>query len=249
METKIYMDNEKKKKKKFRPWKIFFGVGFVLVALSLLLDALGIFAPIATALGGVSVFAVIAALLLLVFIILRLCRGKVGEIFVPLAIIFMLFERNLAFLLGRKDPNIINNWLLLACAVMLWIGFAILFSGIKKKKKKKLAEELGHTSTGSIGAFVKIINCEGFKYESIENNLGSYTIHFENVEAYEGGGVLMIDNNLGSMVINVPSGWCIVCEVENSIGASSKPSEENPDGPVLVVKGDNNLGNVSIKYV
>ena len=46
METKIYMDNEKKKKKQFRPWKIFFGVGFVLVALSLLLDALGIFGKI-----------------------------------------------------------------------------------------------------------------------------------------------------------------------------------------------------------
>ena len=248
METKIYV-NKEKKKGKFRPWKIFFGVGLVLVALSLLLDATGLFAPLATALGGVSVFAVIAALLLFVFIILRLCRGKVGEIFVPLAVIFMLFEDNLAFLLGRAGQDIINNWLLLGCAVMLWIGFAILFSGLKKKKKKKLAEEFGHVSSGSVGSFVKIINCDGFKYESIENNLGSYTIHFENVEAYESGGVLMIDNNLGSMVINVPSGWCIVSDIESSIGASSKPSEENPDGPVLTVKGENNLGSVSIKYV
>ena len=249
METKIYIDNEKKKKNKFRPWKIFFGVGFVLVGISLILDATGFFAPIANALGGVSVFSVIAALMLFVFIILRLCRGKVGEIFVPLALIFMLFEENLAFLLGRKGADLINNWLLIGCAVMLWIGFAILFSGVKKKKKKKLAEEHGHISSGSVGSFVKIINCDGFKYESIENNLGSYTVHFENVEKYEGGGVIMIENNLGVMVINVPAGWSIVTDIDNSLGASNKPSDDNSGGPVIKIKGDNNLGSVNIKYV
>ena len=235
-------------KKKMGPWRLFWGFGFVFVAVALILDALGIFAPVATAVGGVSVLAVIAAILLLAFVIFRICKGKIGEIFVPLALIFMMFEKNVAFLLGIKG-DIINNWLLLGCAVMLWIGFAILLSGFKKKNKKKEADYIGHTSTGNIGSFVKFIDCDGFKYESIENNLGSYTVHFENVEKYEGGGVIMIENNLGAMVINVPAGWSIVTDIDNSLGASNKPSDDNSGGPVITIKGDNNLGSVNIKYV
>lgn len=235
-------------KKKIGPWRLFLGLGLVTVAVALIIDALGILAPVATAMGGVSVLAVIAAILLLAFAIFRLCKGRIGEIFVPLALIFMMFEKNVAFLLGIKG-DIINNWLLLGCAVMLWIGFAILLSGFKKKKKKKETEFIGHTSTGNIGSFVKFIDCEGFKYESIENNLASYTVHFENVDKYEGGGVIMIENNLGAMVINVPMGWCVVTDIENSLGASTKPSEENSCGPVITIKGDNNLGSVNIKYV
>lgn len=234
-----------------KTWKIFWGVGFVLVAVALILDALGILAPIASAVGDVSILACAAGLLLLSFAVARLVKGKVGDIFIPLALIFMLFEGNIAYVLGRDNPDIINNWLLLLCAGMLWIGFSILFSGIKKKKSgfKLFYEDKGHHSSGNLGSTVKYINCDGFKYESVENNLGSYTVFFENVDKYEGGGVLNIENNLGAMTINVPSSWHIIMQVDNSLGGSKRPSEDNADGPVITIKGDNNLGSVTVKYV
>lgn len=231
-------------------WKIFWGVGFVLVAVALILDALGILAGIISPFGEVSILALAAGLLLLAYAISRLFKGAVGEIFIPLSLIFMLFEKNIAFLMGREDTDIINNWLLLACAGMLWIGFSILLSGVKKKKRFKLFyKDNSHHSSGTFGSTVKYINCDGFKYESVENNLGSYTIFFENVEKYQGGGVLEIENNLGSMTINVPSTWKIDTRIESSLGGSSKPRNDSSSGPDLTIKGDNNLGGVNIKYV
>ena len=119
-----------------KTWKVFWGIGFILVAVALVLDAVGVLAPIASAIGPISILACAAALLLLSYIIAQLSKGKFGEIFIPLALIFMLFERNVAFVLGLESEDIINNWLLLGCAAMLWIGFAILLSGSKGKRRK-----------------------------------------------------------------------------------------------------------------
>lgn len=232
-------------------WKIFWGVGFVLVAVALILDAVGVLAGIMSPFGEVSILSLAAGLLLLAYAVSRLIKGAVGEIFVPLALIFMLFEKNIAFFMGREESDIIHNGLVLLCAVMLWIGFSILFSGVRRKKSgfKMFYNDKEHHSSGSLGSSVKYIDCDGFKYESIENNLGSYTVFFENIEKYESGGVLEIENNLGSMTINVPSSWQIDIEIENSLGSYSKPNGDGVEGPTLIIRGENNLGGVSVKYV
>ncbi len=234
-----------------KTWKLFWGLGFILLALALVLDAVGVLAPIASTVGDVSILAVIAALLLLSYTVSRLFRGRVGEIFVPLALIFMLFETNIAHIFGIGDEsgNIINNWLLLLCACMLWIGFSILFSGVRRKNTKKWngIEINGHRS-GGIGSSVKYIDCEGFKNEFVENDLGSCVVFFENTDKYEGGGVLHIDNNLGSTVINVPAEWSVAVNIDNSLGSVQAPKQSG-QGPHLTVNGDNNLGSVVIKTV
>ncbi len=236
-----------------KTWKLFWGLGFILLAVALVLDAVGILAPIASAVGEISILAALVGLLLLCYALVQLFKGKLGEIFLPLAFIFMLFENNIAFVFGIGDEsgNIINNWLLLLCAVMLWIGFSILFSGVRRRKKRKNkgVEFWGDgTYSQNMGSSVRYIDCEDFKYESVENNFGACTIFFENPEKYEGGGVLDIENNLGSMTVNVPEDWRVVVKIDNSLGASSAPKNEG-DGPLLTIKGDNNLGNVSVKRI
>ena len=229
-------------------WKIFWGLGFVLIAVVLILDALGVLAGIISPLGEVSIIAMIGGLLLLACVFERIIKGKICEIFIPLSLIFIIFEKNIAHVLGFESNDIINNWLLFGCACLMQLGFTILFSGIRRGKRRNRGDRVFENS-GSLGSSVKYINCDGFKYEEIENNLGSYTVYFDNVDKYEGGGVLKIDNNLGSMTINVPSGWHIKMDVENTLGGTSIPSENNYDGPILTIKGYNNLGSVSVKYV
>ncbi len=234
-----------------KTWKLFWGLGFILFAIALVLDATGVLTPIKSVVGEMSVFAILAGLLLLCYAIVQLCKGKVGDIFLPLALIFMLFEKNIAtlFNIGDEKGNIINNWLLLLCAVMLWIGFSILFSGSKKKKKKKKhGIEFESCHSGNMGSTVKYIDCDGFKYEMIENNLGSCTIFFENIDKYEGGGVLELDNNLGSMTVNIPEDWKVVARIDNSLGHVTVPNDSN-GGPIITVNGDNNLGNITVKRV
>ena len=237
-------------------WKLFWGLGFILVAVVLVIDALGIFAPFVGVFGEISIWAIMGGLLLLCFAISQLVSGNIGNFFVPLALIFMIFEKNVAHLLnvGDENGNIINNWLLLLVAVLLGIGFSILLSGVKRRKRY---EKFGHEwhfnydrdsirSRGNIGSTVKYIDCDGFKYEEVENNLGSCTVFFENEDKYEGGGVLSIDNNLGSIVVTVPESWNVISKIDNNLGSLTIP-KPNTNGPVLTVMGDNNLGSVVIK--
>ena len=90
--------------------KLFWGLGFLLAAVLIILDIAGIMPTLLSAVGEVSVFSLILGLLLLSYAIVRLCKGRIDEIFLPLALIFMLFEKNIAFLMGREDTDIINNW-------------------------------------------------------------------------------------------------------------------------------------------
>lgn len=228
--------------------KIFWGVGLILVAVALILDALGVLAPITSVVGDISLLAVLAALLLLSYAISKLCSGKVGEIFIPLSLIFMLFEKNIAILCGLNDTNIINNGLLIGCAALLWIGFSILFSGHRHERVEN--GNVRVKSGSNLTSSVTYIDAASFGEESVENNLGSLVVRFENVDEYKGGGVLDVDNNLGSTVIEVPSSWRFVVNIDNGLGSVSAPSEAgDADAPLLLIKGDNNLGSVSIRFV
>ena len=232
-------------------WKLFWGFGFIIAAVVLVLDALGIFAPFVGVFGEISIWALIGGFALLCFAISQLLSGNIGNFFLPLALIFMIFEKNIAhyFEIGDENGNIINNWLILLVAVMLGVGFSILFSGIKRRRRHRENGYKWHIDDsikGNVGSSVKYIDCEGFKYEDIENNLGSCTVFFENTDKYEGGGVLSVDNNLGSVVITVPEEWNVISKIDNNLGSLTVP-KPNANGPTLTVIGDNNLGSVTIK--
>ncbi len=231
--------------------KIFWGIGFILLAVALLLNALGIIAPFTSAIGEVSFIAILGGLLLLSYVIERLIKGKFGEIFLPLALIFMIFEKNIAILCGRDDSNIINNWLLLGCACLLQTGFVILFPPKRREHKShKKVSGKHHWRSSSLSSNVKYIDAEFFSEEYIENSLGSCVIKFENADKYTGGGVLTVENSLGSMVIEMPSSWRFIYDIDNSLGSVEADVDGgNPDGPIIKIEGENSLGALSIEYV
>ena len=67
--------------------KLFWGIGLILLAVLLLLDAVGVIAPLFAAVGGLSVWQLIGGLLLLCFVVTRLVKRRPVEVFVPLALI------------------------------------------------------------------------------------------------------------------------------------------------------------------
>ena len=232
--------------------KIFWGLGFILLAVALILNALGVMAPFTSAIGEVSFLAVVAGLILLSYVVERIVKGKFSEIFIPLSLIFMLFEKNVAHLCHLEDENIINNWLLFGCACLLQLGFGILLP--KSRRRIKAVKSDGshqyRWNRSSLNSSVKYIDGESFREEYVENDLGSCVIRFESADKYTGGGILHVDNNLGSMVVEVPSSWKFVHNIDNSLGSVVADFDGgNPDGPLLKIEGDNNLGSLAIKYV
>ena len=231
-----------------KAWKIFWGLGFILLAVALILNAIGVVPPLESVVGEISFIAIVGVLLLLSWVIERLVRGKISEIFIPLSFIFMIVEKNIAFVCGLEDDNIINNGLVFGCAALLWIGVSTLMSGIKKKKRKKF-KIMHKTSESSLASSVKYIDASDFSEEWLENDLGALSVHFENADEYQGGGVLHIDNNLGATSIFVPSSWKYIHDIDNSLGAVKADVDGgDPNGPQLIIKGENNLGAISIEY-
>ena len=234
-----------------KTWKIFWGIGLILAAAVLLLDAFGVITPFLDVVGGISAIQIVGALLLLSFIISRIIKLKFAEIFVPLALIFMIFEKNIAFYLGLESDNIINNGLLIGCAILLAIGV-----GILTPKRIKRAKVYGFKRSGGTkhsdregGSATTYFDCKDFVEESICNRLGETVVHFENEDEYTGGGVLNVDNKLGETVIYVSSRWNVRINVVSHLGATEQVGHGDKDGPTLTINGNNALGEVLIKFV
>ena len=236
-----------------KTWKIFWGLGFVLAAVLLILDAFGIISPIFATMGGITAWQIIGGLFFFAFTVSRIIKLKISEIFVPLSFIFMIFERNIAYVLGLESENIINNWLLFGCAVLLSIGVGILLP--KSLKKDTWSFKINHKNShrtskgGSGGASTVYVDCEDFVETSVSNKLGETVVHFENEEHYSGGGILTVDNQLGETVVYVPSSWRVKIDISNNLGAVEQEGKGSEDGPMLTINGRNSLGAVSIKFV
>jgi predicted membrane protein len=233
-----------------KTWKIFWGIGLILAAAVLLLDAFGVITPFLDVVGGISAIQIVGALLLISFIISRIIKLKFAEIFVPLALIFMIFEKNIAFYLGLESDNIINNWLLVGCAILLAIGVGILTPKRKKEKVFSFKSSSGSKhSEREGGSATTYFDCKDFVEENISNRLGETVVHFENEDEYTGGGVLNVDNKLGETVIYVSSRWNVRINVVSHLGATEQVGHGDKDGPTLTINGNNALGEVLIKFV
>ena len=230
--------------------KIFWGILFILAAALLILDALGVTAPLIGTFGKVSVPAIIVGIILIAIIINRLIRRKIGSIFFPLAFLFMIFEKNIAHFFSLKSENIINNALVLLIALLLTIGAGLIFGGMGTRTRIVEGVHIkGKNAGGSLGHSSVYIDSETLCPNYVENNLGSCTVYFESPEKYLGGSTLKIANNLGAMTVHVPSFWKIVVSVENNLGGLSVPKNTDNEGPVLYIRGENNLGSISIKKI
>ena len=103
--------------------KIFWGLGFIAIALLLILDAVGVLAPVTDMVGGVTFWQIFGGVALLCGVVAVIFAGEPWTVFVLLGFIFMIFERNIAYVCGLENEDIINNWLVFGCSLLLSAGF------------------------------------------------------------------------------------------------------------------------------
>ena len=233
--------------------KIFWGVALILLAVLLVLDAFHVFAPLEAVLGNISLWRLVLGICLLFVVVKFLCRARFAAIFVPLALIFMLFEENISVLCGAVTPNLVNNWTLLLVAILLSAGVHVLTSAFRKRRKTNAIidaafSEGGHKAGGSLGRHTVYIDSESLAPNFVESSFGACEIHFQNVENYHGGGTLRVELDFGRMEIFVPRAWKVMLCVEQSF--SSVDQREPPaDGLTLKIIGEVNFSSLCIIYV
>ena len=218
---------------------IFWGVALIFAAILMIINSFG------TELGfldKIPVIKIILGVLFLCWVVNELYKKQLPHIFFPLAFLIMLFEREIADLCGIASGELISNWLLLLCALLFTIGTSMIFP-------KSYEGNCGRKSHKIMVRSTRYIDCSNFTCQEVENNMGSVEVFFENTEHYQGEGTLNLDNNMGSTVIHIPSGWRVVANIDNNMGSIKIAPSQNSSGKVIHLTGDNNMGSVIVDFV
>lgn len=113
---RIIIEMEQTKKRRFLGMRIFWGLFFLAAGGAVLLNLMGL-------LAGVNLFSLLLCVILLAVLIQSLIHLNWFGVFIPLAIGVGVFARPL----GISDT--VSLWPLLVAAVLLSVGFSILFKG------------------------------------------------------------------------------------------------------------------------
>lgn len=214
------------------------GPALILIAILILLDAIGIFSPIDAVIGEISLMSLILGVLLLTFCILCIAKLSFSPIVVALALIFMLFEKNVAFLCGLSNENIINNWVLLASAIVLAIGLKLI---LPDKKAMKHSTRHGEST---------IYLDSKKKTHNVRNRFGECKIYFENTDSCADQATLYVSNKFGEMTVLVPSEWLVVSKAKSSFGEFNLPKHDAAENaPILYLEGSNSFGELNVIYI
>lgn len=248
-------------KNKIRFNNVALGVLLIACAVVIILDSLGV------SLGffnGIPATTLILGSLVLVWFLTNLIRLKIPGLFIPLAILFVLFEKYIASALSLESKNIIDNWIVFVVAILLNCGFSMLLpkSSMNIRFGKSIYingknsthtsnSESNHTASSkgrknSMSSSIVYIDCSTFVSETVTNEMGSCQIYFTNVDQYAGNGVLTVKNRLGSMCINIPYDWSVNNQISNSMSSVSDIDDGTSGGLSITLNGSNELGSLSI---
>lgn len=246
--------------------KITWGILLLLTAALIFLYAID--APLGFIRENLSVRALLGCLLC-VAILVNLITEKEWEA-LPLlgGALLLILEKPLAAWLGRPGEDLYSFWIVLLCATLACAGISCLTDPIKKHRRQHVRigtsdrssagsredddndddRDDGDEDRTEYGEDARYIDCRRFTHYEYGVRMGSADIYFEHIEDYKSGAVLTLTCKLGNIVVHVPSGWRIQCEMSNSLGAITTPTHIPGDGPVLIIRGANKLGNVEILY-
>lgn len=169
-----------------------------------------------------------------------------GRFFLSAAFLFMLFEGEIAKYAGMKEDNILSNWLVFFCAVLLAIGFSMLLSRFRERKKHKNFIKYGAKHLHNrFESTVRYADSTVSKHV-FENRMGNLDVYFDNVDRYEGGTEVLLANHMGRIVVHVPAKWCIECSVKNHTGQVSA-KRGDPEGKKIYITGTNHIGQILVE--
>ena len=217
--------------------------GFVLVlaAVVLILDDAGV--PIGF---GISPWRIILGVLLFAWLVYEIVRLRFTEIFFPIAFLFILFQKPLVKELGYGKERILSPWIVLLAALLLTIGFKILF----RPRSEVIIN--GHTVTGKggdrIGNQTIYFDATDLGDVQIKEHVGTVDVYISNKESYPGDGKITVTENLGMVKLHLPNEWNVVTYTKENLGKISIPDHEGTGDKSITVVVTENLGEVSVLF-
>jgi hypothetical protein len=227
----------------------FWGVFFVLAAVFVIVGAVTSFAQI-------GFWSIIAAILLAAVFIQSLIHLNYFGVFMSLAVAYWIFQQPL-------NLFIISPWLLILSAILLSIGFHIIFRKHSKCQYVKRHGDDDYTTIEEIddntpyvkvsfGASSKYLHADALKGGQFHCSLGELKVYFDQVQLHPDGAEIYVDCSLGAISLYFPRTWRVVNRLHGGLGGVNEDTQRNtpdPNAPQLVVTGNVSLGAVEIHYI
>ena len=228
-------------KRSFRP--AFWGIVLVLAAVVLILDGVGVDFGF-----GITPWKIILGVRIASWLVYEIVRLKFTDIFFPLAFLFIVFKEPLAKAIGYTGDNLISNWIVLLAALLLTIGFKAIFKPKHIVSINGKEYEVSGDHGGKIGRQTLYFDASNLDGAVVKENLGNVEVFITNREAYEGGGVITVNNNLGKITVHVPENWNVVTQASENLGNVNIPQRDVDGEKTITLVITENLGNISAVY-
>ena len=228
--------------------RIILGLALVAIGVLIALTTLGVVIP---PIAGVSPWKIILGAFLLCLIVDGIAKLNFFKIFLYLGFEVIVFEELIGGYLGKNEADWINNWTVVLVMGLIGFGLNLIVKNSRRSTKGKTKGMWGF-SANAFSDHIEYIDCSKMRTVNIRNHFGDYDVNFENVDNYEGNGVIHIENSFGDVTVYVPSHWEVKCEMLNSFGdlnIDKELQQQYADGSqyLLIIRGNNKFGDVTIK--
>ena len=233
---------------KNRNW--FWGIFFLLAAVYIIGMQFGSFAQI-------GVLSIVASIFLIAIIVQSLVRLNFFGIFVPLALLYLIFRQPL----GLVE---LSGWLLVLSAVFASIGFGLIFHRSPNRTCHSRHDSKHYNATieniddnnpftkVSFGEASKYLHADSLKSGQFILSFGSMQLFFDQATLSPDGAELFLDCSFGSMELYIPKHWKVTDNLNRNLGGvefDARSIEPGENAPRLTLNGSVRLGNVEIHYI
>ena len=234
------MQFSNEKRSRLRP--IFWGIVLVVAAVVLILDGVGVLDKLGY---GINVWRIIAGILLLAWLVTSLVRLQFADIFIPLGLLFLVFEGPLAQVAGRENGKLIPTWIVIVASILLTVGFNII---LKPARTVSINGKEYDSTPGKIGNKVLYVDADKLNGTEIRDHLGSVQVYVKDAPSYIDGAVVTITGNVGKVVIHLPKEWDVITQTGDNIGIIDIPTHTGSSGKSVTLVVRDNLGNVEVVF-
>lgn len=241
---------------------IFAGIMFLVIAVFVIVSAMGVF-------GQIGFWTLVFTPFLVAWFVVSICKVSFGGVLFSLAFFAVMYDEMLG--IERLTP-----WPVLLAAMFGSIGLKLLFDKRKNWRIGRLGSKVGKPhfefefssddegsstelcvemehyfkSDECFSEVTKYINCQALRKADISNSFGSSTIYFDGAVLDQGHALVNVDNSFGHLILYIPKTWQIKLNVERSFGNCEIFGEYSGEGDnILYVSGETSFGEIEIFYI
>ena len=230
---------------------VFWGIFFILATILLIASQLVSFTTI-------NFWGLLATVVLAAIIIQSCIYRMWGGLFVPLSLIYLIFQTPLGW-------PYIAPWILIIAAILLSIGFHFLF---RSRPKKYIPHHHGfsdgrHSDVSQneddnnpvisvkFGSVVRYLRSDCLRAGRFSSHFGSMEVYFDNARLAPEGAELFLECSFGAIKLYIPRSWPVEDRTQNSVGSVDFKNLSATDSslPRLTLTGNVSMAGVEIIYI